>query len=85
MAGKGKTNTHRLRFGSTVLYYLTIVLLIISIVFMYDKWKDRQKQYDQLVQEAALQDQAYAIELQKTRDDQEEAVEDKTETPDTRQ
>ena len=80
MAGRNNTNNHLLRFGSTVLYYAIVLLLIVAIFIMYDKWHDRKKQYGQLVREAALQDQSYAIELQKSRDEPEGLLEENTET-----
>lgn len=80
MAGRNNTNNHLLRFGSTVLYYAIVLLLIVAIFIMYDKWHDRKKQYEQLVREAALQDQSYAIELQKSRDEPEGLLEENTET-----
>jgi hypothetical protein len=61
-----------LRFGGALLYYATVLVLIVAIAFMYKTWNDRKKQYKVLVQEASLDDHAYAIELQKERVEPEE-------------
>ncbi|MBQ7656223.1 MAG: DUF2304 domain-containing protein [Clostridia bacterium] len=70
------------RFLSSLLYYIAVLALVVVILFMYAKWRDRQQQYVQLVQEAAAQDVGYAIELQKGRSVQEQPEETKEETVD---
>ncbi len=68
--GKSKA----LKFYSSIGYYIVVIALIASIVFMYGNWKKRSAQYDQLVQQASVDDQGYMIELQKKRDMTEETV-----------
>ena len=46
---------------------------------MYGTWKKRSTQYDQLVQQASVDDQGYMIELQKKRDKTEETVDAESE------
>ena len=83
MAGNSDAKKQMMRFGGTILYYLVVLCLIVLIYIMYDKWKDQKKQYDQLVLEASLQDQAYAIEYQKDSDESEELMDSNTDTPNT--
>ena len=73
--GKSKA----LKFYSSIGYYIVVIALIASIVFMYGTWKKRSAQYDQLVQQASVDDQGYMIELQKKRDKTEETVDAESE------
>ena len=87
MAGRDDTKKQIVRFGSTIIYYVAVLFLIVLIVIMYQKWRETKKQYAVLVQEASLQDQAYAIELQKDRDRdlEDELPEESTVSPETDQ
>jgi len=73
MAGKeGSESNHKaLNIGGAMVYYLTILVLLVLIVFMYFRWNERKAQFAQLVQEAAADDRAYAIELNKDGESEE--------------
>jgi cytoskeletal protein RodZ len=65
--GKSEANGKKMTFWSSMIYYAVIIFLLVSIFFMYSNWNKRRQQYAQLVQEASVQDQGYAIEFQKNR------------------
>ena len=61
MALKGNAKRERRRIWQNVLYYAVVLCLVFILIVMYGGWKKRSQQYQQLVQEAALQDQAITI------------------------
>lgn len=77
MNGKDSTETNQKKFAflSNVFYYIVILALVLSIVFMYRVWNQRRQQYAQLVKEASVQDQGYAIEFQKKHETTDESKE----------
>lgn len=93
MPSTGKSDANKkFRFINNIFYYIVVICLIISIVIMNNTWNNRRQKYAQMVKEAALQDEAYAIELKKKDNASEEQAEDvipeisddnaKTEQPD---
>ena len=46
----------------TILYYFAVICLILIVACMYKGWKKRKQQFEQVVQAAALQDQAIVME-----------------------
>ena len=68
MAIKGNANREKRKVLLNVLYYAVVLCLIFILILMYSGWKKRGQQYEQLVKEAAEQDQTIVIEPRNAND-----------------
>ena len=74
MAGKGNEYREKESVWMVILYYAVVLCLLASIVMMYSSWRKRRQQYSQLVQEAAVQDQSFDIQMRKIGDVEDDAT-----------
>ena len=68
MALKGNAKREKRKLWQNVLYYAVVLCLVFILIVMYGNWRKRSQQYQQLVQEASLQDQTIVIEPREADD-----------------